>query len=98
MHSGNDSGNESGNDSGNDTGNGVAELLDETSIQVIGETVEDIGSLIKSDGAAISVSRALCMEDNGGCDMNDCDTFCCADISILIRSRNKVIVNAFKDC
>ena len=76
---------------------GVAALLDATSTEVTGKAVEDIGSLMKSDGAAIGVSRVLDMEDNQGCDMHDGDKIGCAAIGRLTRSKNKVIINAFED-
>ena len=42
----------------------VVALLDETSIQVLGKHVEDIGSLMNSDSAAIGVSRELDTKDD----------------------------------
>ena len=50
--------------SSNNTDNVVAKLLDKTLIQVKGKPVEDIGSLIKSDDAAIGFFNAFDMEDN----------------------------------
>ena len=50
--------------SGNNTNNGVTKLLDETSIQVTGEPVDDIGSLMNSNDTAIIFSKAFDMEDN----------------------------------
>ena len=77
---------------------GVAKLLDDVSIEVCGNPFEDIGTLMKSDGAAIGVSRVLEIEDDKGCDTHDGDKIGCAAIGRLARSRNKVIVNPFNDC
>ena len=80
------------------TDKGVAALLDTTSTEVTGKSVDYIGSLMKSDGAAIGVSISLDMEDNEGCIMHDGDKICCEAIGRLTRSRNKVIINTFEYC
>ena len=43
---------------------GVAALLDTTSTEVICKAVNDLISIMKSDGADIGVSRVLGMDDN----------------------------------
>ena len=73
----------------------VAALLDVTSTEVTGNAFDEIGSLMKSDGAAIVVSRALDMEDNEGCDMHDGEKIGCAAICRLTRSKNNIIINVF---
>ena len=80
------------------TDKGISSLLDATSTEVTGKTVDGIGSLTKSDSAAIAVSRVLEMEDNEVCNIHDGDKIGCEVIGRLTRSKNKVIINAFEDC
>ena len=56
----------------------------------------DIGSLMKSDVAAIGTYKEFFMDDNEGYDIRDGDKICCAAIGRLTWSGIKVIVNAFE--
>ena len=80
------------------TGKEVVNLLDQTSTVIYGKPIKDVSTLIKSDGAAIGVSRELEMEENEGCDMNDGNNIGSAAIGRLTRSRSKVVINEFKCC
>ena len=84
--------------SDDNTVNGTAVLLDEISIQVPGDPVEDISSIIKLDGADIGASRSLEIEDNEGYGAHDGNTIGCATIDRLVWYRCKAIVNVLEDC
>ena len=83
--------------SSNNTDNVVAKLLDKTLIQVKGKPVEDIGSLMKSDGAVIGSPKAFDTEDNEVCGTRDSNKIACVTIGMLVQPRSKLIFNALED-
>jgi hypothetical protein len=65
---------------------GVARLVSQTFINVLGHRLDEVMACMVSDRAAIGVSTAVGLEEREGCDMHDADKVGQSAIGTLVRS------------